>query len=200
MYGLLFVRNRLLRVEDQADEPGIRNPDVATPFAYLMDRTPHYSQAQGVLVIENLDTFEAICRHSSAPDTWLCLWGHGYVNNSLTGLVRSIDRVTACWADLDAHGINIVGDLQRRSEHPVSPIFMDAGLHDEFAFLEQDNKQVSLAQDLAVTGHPELRALAARVAATRLGREQETMHHLIHKLDRSLLLLARQAAGGIATR
>jgi heme oxygenase len=96
---------------------------------------------------------------------------------------------------LDAHGINIVGDLQRRSERPVRPIFMDAGLHDEFAFLEQDNKQVSLAQDLAVTGHPELRALAARVAATRLGREQETMHYLIPKLGRSLLLLTGQAAG-----
>jgi hypothetical protein len=134
-----------------------------------------------------------ICRHSTAPDTWLCLWGHGYVNNSLTSLVQAIDRVTACWADLDAHGINIVGNLQRRSRRPVSPIFMETAFHDEFAFLEQDDKQVSLALDLAAAGHPDLRALAARIAATRVGREQETMHHLIPKLHSRLLSLSRQA-------
>jgi hypothetical protein len=173
---------------------------VARPWVSIPARsaqqygTLDYSQAQGVLVIENLDTFEAICRHSTAPDTWLCLWGHGYVNNSLTSLVQAIDRVTACWADLDAHGINIVGDLQRRSGHHVSPIFMEAAFHDEFAFLDQDDKQVSLAMDLASTGHTDLRALAARIAATRLGREQETMHHLIPKLHSRLLALTRQAA------
>jgi len=69
---------------------------------------------------------------------------------------------------------------------------MEAALHDEFAFLEQDDKQVSLARDLAVTGQPDLRPLAARIAATRLGREQETMHHLIPKLHSRLLLLAEQ--------
>lgn len=176
---------------------------VARPWVSIPARsaqqygTLDYSQAQGVLVIENLDTFEAICRHSSVPDTWLCLWGHGYVNNSLANLVRSINRVTACWADLDAHGINIVRDLQRRSERPVSPIFMEAAYHDEFAFLEQDDKQVSLALELATNGHPDLRPLAARIAATRLGREQETMHHLIPKLHGHLLLLAGQESSSI---
>lgn len=149
-----------------------------------------YSRAQGVLVIENLDTFEAICRHSPVPDNWLCLWGHGYVNNSLVSLVKTINRVTACWADLDAHGINIVGDLQRRSERAINPVLMDVGLHSESAFLEQDEKQVGLALELAVHGHPELRELAARVAMTRLGREQETMHYLIPKLQDRLMRLA----------
>jgi Uncharacterized protein conserved in bacteria C-term(DUF2220) len=173
----------------------VARPWVAIPARSAQQYgTLDYSKAQGVLVIENLDTFEAICRHSTAPDTWLCLWGHGYVNNSLTSLVRAIDRVTACWADLDAHGINIVGDLQRRSGRPVSPIFMEAALHDEFAFLEQDEKQVSLASELAASGHRDLRALAARIAATRLGREQETMHHLVPKLHSHLLLLGEQAA------
>lgn len=173
----------------------VARPWVAIPARSAQQYgTLDYSQAQGVLVIENLDTFEAICRHSTAPQSWLCLWGHGYVNNSLTGLVRAIDRVTACWADLDAHGLNIVRDLQRRSERPVSPIFMEAALHDEFAFLEQDEKQVGLALELAVSGHPDLRALAARIAATRLGREQETMHHLIPRLHGRLLMIAGQAA------
>jgi hypothetical protein len=173
----------------------IARPWVAIPARSAQQYgTLDYSRVQGVLVIENLDTFEAICRRSSAPDTWLCLWGHGYVNNSLADLVRVINRVTACWADLDAHGINIVGDLQRRSERTVKPIFMDVGLHDESAFLEQDEKQVNLASELADRGHLELRELAARIATTRLGREQETMHHLIPKLQDHLFRLAGQAA------
>jgi len=39
-------------------------------------------------------------------------------------------------------GINLAGDLQRGSGRPVSPVFMEAALHDEFASLEQDDKQV----------------------------------------------------------
>jgi hypothetical protein len=138
-----------------------------------------HSQAQGVLVIENLDTFEAICRHSAVPDTWLCLWGHGYVNDSLVSLVAAMKKLTACWSDLDAHGIAIVKDLQRRTGVTVSPIFMDSELHANSAFLEQDDQQRRLAADLATTGHPRLRTLASRIAETGLGREQETMHDLI---------------------
>jgi len=83
------------------------------------------------------------------------------------------------------------------TRHPVSPVFMEAALHDEFAFLEQDEKQVSLALELAASGPPDLRPLAARIAATRLGREQETMHHLIPKLHGHLLLLAGQESSSI---
>jgi hypothetical protein len=149
-----------------------------------------HSQAQGVLVIENLDTFEAICRHSRVPDTWLCLWGHGYVNNSLVALVKAVNKLTACWADLDAHGVAIVGDLQRRTRFPISPVFMDASLHDEWALLPQDKDQSKLAAELAANGHPDLRALADRVATTQRGREQETMHHLIPSLLSRLSELA----------
>jgi hypothetical protein len=141
-----------------------------------------HTMAEGVLVIENLDTFEAICRHSTVPNTWLCLWGHGYVNDSLVSLVASMNKPTTCWADLDAHGVAIVKDLQRRTGVAVMPVFMDPELHAESAFLEQDEKQCRLATDLSIDGHPQLRALASRIAQTGLGREQETMHHLIPKL------------------
>ena len=148
-----------------------------------------HSAAQGVLVVENLDTFEAICRHSPVTHTWLCLWGHGYVNNSLIGLVKTINKTTACWADLDADGIAIVGDLQRRSGLAISPVFMDVSLHSESAYLEQDGERAALASELAVSGHTELRVLAAQVASTRKGREQETMHHLIPSLHGRLIEL-----------
>ena len=32
--------------------------------------TLDYSDAHGVLIIENLGTFEAICRHSDVPSSW----------------------------------------------------------------------------------------------------------------------------------
>jgi hypothetical protein len=157
--------------------------------------TLDHSAVKGIFVVENLDTFEAICRHSPVTNTWLCLWGHGYVNNSLVGLVKSVKKPIACWADLDAHGISIVGDLQRRSEMTVTPIFMDAILHDESAFLEQNDEQIALAVELMNDGHEKLRELAARVSTTRKGREQETMHHLIPQLQGYLAHLDGETAG-----
>ncbi len=152
--------------------------------------TLDYSRAHGVLIVENLDTFEAICRHSDVPNTWLCLWGHGYVNNSLVSLVKLINKPTVCWSDLDAHGVAIVGDIQSRTGVAVTPVFMTVELHADSAFLEQDEEQRALASRLATTGHAMLRDLAAQVARTGVGREQETMHHLIPKLERQLAYIA----------
>jgi hypothetical protein len=54
----------------------VARPWVAIPARSAQQYgTLDYSEAQGVLVIENLDTFEAICRHSTAPDRWL--WSMG---------------------------------------------------------------------------------------------------------------------------
>ena len=158
--------------------------------------TLDYSRAHGVLIVENLDTFEAICRHSDVPNTWLCLWGHGYVNNSLVSLVKLINKPTVCWSDLDAHGVAIVGDIQSRTGVPVTPVFMTVELHADSAFLEQDEEQRALASRLATTGHPMLRDLAAQVARTGVGREQETMHHLIPKLERQLAHIAVPTSAG----
>jgi hypothetical protein len=158
--------------------------------------TLDYSDARGLLIIENLDTFEAICRHSDVPSTWLCLWGHGYVNNSLVSLVKLINKPTACWSDLDAHGVAIVGDIQARSGVAITPVFMTGQLHADSAFLEQDEEQCALASRLAVNGHPMLRDLAAQVARTEVGREQETMHHLIPQLGRHLAQVAARANAG----
>jgi hypothetical protein len=179
----------------------IVDANLAYPWASIPARsaqrygTIDHSAAEGVLVVENLDTFEAICRHWTVTDTWLCLWGHGYVNNSLVSLVKGINKPAVCWADLDAAGIAIVGDLQRRSELAVTPVFMDASLHDESVFLGQDDEQVALAVQLMTNGHADLKELAARISATGKGREQETMHHLIPQLPISLAQLGRPAVG-----
>lgn len=142
-----------------------------------------HSGARGLLIIENLDTFEAICRHSPVTETWLCLWGHGYVNDSLVALVRDMDKPTVCWSDLDAHGVRIVTNLAHRASVRVWPVFMDARYLAEAPHLPQDADQVKLAMEMTKTGLPELRELAALVADLGLGREQETMYHLIPELS-----------------
>lgn len=169
-------------VDASAARPWVAIPARSAQQFGMLD----YSGASGVLIIENLDTFEAICRHSDIPDRWLCLWGHGYVNNSLASLVGLISKPTVSWSDLDAHGVAIVGDLEARCGVEVTPVFMTVELHADSAFLEQDDEQRALASRLAVSGHPALRALAAEIARTGVGREQETMHHLIPKLDSHL--------------
>ena len=120
------------------------------------------------------------------------------MNNSLVSLVKLINKPTACWSDLDAHGVAIVGDLQARSGIVITPVFMTVELHADSPFLEQDEEQRALASRLATTGHPMLRDLAAQVARTGVGREQETMHHLIPKLERHLVQLPAPADVGAA--
>jgi hypothetical protein len=63
---------------------------------------------------------------------------------------------------------------------------MDVSLHGESAYLEQDYEQRALAESMAREGHIALRELAAAIARTGLGREQETMHHLITELPATL--------------
>ncbi|MEU3456885.1 Wadjet anti-phage system protein JetD domain-containing protein [Micromonospora sp. NPDC006766] len=211
-----FARLINMKFEDAVEtiEPGVRlrgpllwsagttivDAAIATPWAAIPARsaqqigTLDVTGVRGVLIVENLDTFEAICRHSVVHERWLCLWGSGYVNDSLIGLVQTINRPLACWSDLDAHGVAIVGDIQRRSGLTVHPVFMDVELHSESAFLLQDDEQRRKARRLAQDGHPQLRELADRIAANGLGREQETMHHLIPKLG------ARLAGLEISTR
>jgi hypothetical protein len=203
-----FARLIGMKFEDAVEtiEPGVRlrgplrwsagttivDAAIARPWAAIPARsaqqfgTLDVIGVRGVLVVENLDTFEAICRHSTVHERWLCLWGSGYVNHSLISLVQMINRPMACWSDLDAHGVAIVGDLQRRSGLPVHPIFMDPDLHNDSAFLHQDDEQIRKARQLAESGHPQLRELAGRIADNGLGREQETMHYLIPKLGSRL--------------
>jgi Uncharacterized protein conserved in bacteria C-term(DUF2220) len=178
-----------LRWKAQTDivDAAAARPWVAIPArAALSFGTIDHTGTRGILVVENLDTFEAICRYSNVPDTWLCLWGHGYVNDSLVDLVKTLHKPTAAWSDLDAHGVRIVSNLENRLAFRVTPVFMDVSLHGESAYLEQDDEQRALAESMAREGHIALRELAAAIARTGLGREQETMHHLITELPATL--------------
>jgi hypothetical protein len=68
---------------------------------------------------------------------------------------------------------------------------MDTRLHAAAAFLEQDDEQRAKAGRLASNGHPALRELAAVVASSGFGCEQEALHFLIPDLPMRLATIVR---------
>ena len=85
-------------------------------------------------------------------------------------------------------------EYDQRAHYMIASL-MDASMHDESAFLEQDDEQVALAVQLMTNGHADLKELAARISATGKGREQEMMPHLIPQLPISLAQLGRPGVG-----
>ncbi len=63
--------------------------------------------AHGVLVVENLETFEEVARRSDVPEEWVCVYGAGYVDGATLTLLDRLALPVAAWADLDPHGVAI---------------------------------------------------------------------------------------------
>ncbi|MFF7159745.1 Wadjet anti-phage system protein JetD domain-containing protein [Streptomyces sp. NPDC008139] len=100
----------------------------------------------------------------------------------------------AAWQDLDAHGIQIIANLTERIGRPVTPVGMDVDLYRQGTkYRQKPDKQagnLKLAQRLAASGPPALRALAAEIVTNGGdGCEHETLYHevlptLEHTLER----------------
>ncbi len=138
--------------------------------------------AVGVLLIENEDAFTQVCKHPEIADRWLCMWGAGYATHGLAAFLRAmVPLPVAAWQDLDAHGIQIIANLTERIGRPVTPVGMDVGLYkDGTKYRQKPGKQeenLKLAERLAVSGPPSLRALAAEIARHGGdGCEHETLY------------------------
>jgi hypothetical protein len=164
---------------------------VARPWAGLPSNSARlvgeivHPEAVGVFIVENQSTFQQVCRLSSVTDTWIVLWGRGYAPHGLIELLRKIGPLPiAVWGDLDADGINIVNDMQKRLGRPFHPVGMDAAywLAGEYrrTTAEQDARSVKLAKDLLEEGAGAFRDLALAIAthpeAAGRSREQQTLH------------------------
>ena len=76
--------------------------------------------ARGVFVVENSDTFEQVCKLPGVAETWLCIWGEGYVSRGIVPLIANLPPLPlAAWCDLDADGNGIVNDLSNKLGRPV---------------------------------------------------------------------------------
>jgi len=136
--------------------------------------------AAGVLLVENSDTFEEVCKRPAITRQWLCVWGKGQTSDGVAALLSYLaPRPVAAWCDLDADGISIISVLSRKLGRPVYPVGMDVGLWRSAPHRIQKQSQIdrdkSLAAKLAATGPEPLRPLAREIAAAGGSCEQEAI-------------------------
>jgi hypothetical protein len=139
---------------------------------------------QGVLVVENADTFQYVCLRPDVTDTWLCVWGRGSTTDGVVNFLRTMnDLPIATWCDLDARGIEIVTELAGRLGREITPVGM-WGIELFVGGKQYVPKNLAdslrVAKKMTVDGHPALRDLAkAIVASGGLGCEQETLYNVV---------------------
>lgn len=188
----LRIRGPLLwRVGNVAADAATAVPWVAVPAKGLHVSGIVQCTANGVFVVENADTFEQVCKLPGLADTWLCVWGEGYVSHGLVPLIASLPPLPlAAWCDLDADGIGIIHDLSSKLGRPVHAVGMDLELwqttvhrRQKPASIERDR---SRAAKLYVEGPEDLRPLASHIAARGGSCEQQSIH------DRVLPCLAKR--------
>ncbi|WP_394619091.1 Wadjet anti-phage system protein JetD domain-containing protein [Lentzea sp. JNUCC 0626] len=105
--------------------------------------------AAGILLVENSDTFDQVCRTPEIADRWLCVWGKGFVSTGLIDFLQDKPVPVAAWGDLDAHGIKIIHDVARRVRVPVHPVGMTVELWDTSVKRKQSEETLAAARTLA---------------------------------------------------
>lgn len=171
-------------------------PWIAMPAHGLWRMGSVACTARGILIVENDDTHQFLCRQPELAEDWLLLWGKGYATHGVVEFLQAMAPLPlAAWCDLDAHGVNIVNNLTKRVGRQIIPVGMDTHLYTGGKKYQQDPEaregSLKLATELAVTGPSALRDLAqAIVEAGGDGCEQETLYSQVvpglHKLLTSL--------------
>jgi hypothetical protein len=181
----LRLRGPLLwRVGRVAANAAVATPWVAVPANGLQVAGIVGCDADGVLLIENSDTFEQVCAMPKVIETWLCVWGRGYTSGGLLALLNYLaPRPVAAWCDLDADGIAIIDVLIRKLGRVVHPVGMNLELWrsapHRIQKLEQITRDKQLAARLAVNGPEPLRPLAAEIAHHGGSCEQEAVQNTV---------------------
>lgn len=171
-------------IGEVAADAGVAQPWVGLPSQGLRVIGDARCSAEGVLLIENSDTFGAVCRRlPELTSRWLCVWGAGYARDQLVTLLQWLQpRPIAAWCDLDADGIGIIHDLSRRLGVPVQAVGMDADLWRAGPYRLRKNpeqekaRDARIAADLAKKVEGELGVLALAIAESGESREQETLY------------------------
>jgi hypothetical protein len=171
-------------IGEVAADAAVAQPWVGLPSQGIRVIGQAQCSARGVLVIENSDTFGAVCRRlPELTEHWLCVWGAGYARDQLVTFLQWLQpRPIVAWCDLDADGIGIIHDLSRRLGIPVHAVGMDVDLWREGPYRRRKNPEqdkaldAEHAADLAQRVTGPLRELALAVAESGESREQETLY------------------------
>ena len=178
----LRIRGPLLwRVGNVAADAARAIPWVAVPAKGLHVSGVVQCTAKGVLVIENADTFEQVCKVPGLTEIWLCVWGAGYVSHGLIPLIASLPLMPlAAWCDLDADGIGIIHDLSSKLGRPIHAVGMELELWQTTDHRKQRAESIerdrSRAAKLSTQGPENLRLLATHIAERGGSCEQQSIH------------------------
>lgn len=167
-----------------AADAGVTRPWVSLPALGLHATGIIRCDAEGILLVENSDTFEQVCMASNVSDRWLCVWGEGYVSDGVVALLTALSpRPVATWCDLDADGIRIISVLSQRLGREVHPVGMDLDLWRSAPHRQQSAEQIErdrkIATKLSSTAPESLRSLAHEIAGYGGSCEQEAIQHLV---------------------
>ncbi|MBO3746150.1 hypothetical protein J5X84_08760 [Streptosporangiaceae bacterium NEAU-GS5] len=167
-----------------AADASVAVPWISLPARGLRAAGDVECRAVGVLLVENADTFEKVCKVPGVPDEWLCVWGEGYSSDGMVHLLRDLDLPVAAWGDLDAHGIQIIDVLEAKLGRAVFPLGMDVHLwqktpHRKNQQPKSVEKDKKLAAKLASIGPHALRSLAAEIAKYGGSCEQQPIQEQV---------------------
>lgn len=77
-----------------AADAGLARPWISLPANGLHAAGIISCDAEGILLIENSDTFEEVCKVPGATDQWLCVWGEGYVSDGVVALLSCLSSAS----------------------------------------------------------------------------------------------------------
>jgi hypothetical protein len=171
-------------IGEVAADASVAQPWVGLPARGLRLLGQATCWAEGILVIENSDTFGAVCRRlPELTSRWLCVWGRGYVSDQLVALLAWLPPMpVAAWCDLDADGIAIVHGLAGKLGRPVHAIGMEAAEWCRGPYRKRKHPEADKAADrrhaaeLADQVADDLRELALTVAGSGESFEQENQY------------------------
>ncbi|MFI1524849.1 Wadjet anti-phage system protein JetD domain-containing protein [Kitasatospora cineracea] len=171
-------------IGEVAADASVARPWVGLPARGLRLVGQATCWAEGILVIENSDTFGAVCRRlPELTARWLCVWGRGYVSDQLVALLAWLPSMpVAAWCDLDADGIAIVHGLAGKLGRPVHAVGMEAAEWRRGPYRKRKDPEADraadrkLAAELAGQVADDLRELALAVAASGESFEQENQY------------------------
>jgi Uncharacterized protein conserved in bacteria C-term(DUF2220) len=182
-----------------AADANITEPWIGLPARGLHAAGDLRCTAAGILLIENADSFEQVCKVVGVAKNWLCIWGKGYTSHGMIALLAHLSSLPiVAWFDLDADGIKIIDILEQKLRCRVQPVGMDLQLWQSTPHRIQTPKQIDrdkkLADGLARNGPLALRPLAREISLYGGSCEQQPIHRQV--LPKLADILNNLLAGG----
>jgi hypothetical protein len=179
-----------------AADAAIAEPWIGVPAKGIHAAGITTCTAGGILLVENSDTFEKVCKVPDITGRWLCVWAKGYTSRGVLALLSHLASLPiAAWCDLDADGIAIIDDVARKLKRDIVPVGMDLELWQSTPHRRQKPDQIArdkpIAAGLAARGPLSLRPLASEIAMYGGSCEQESIQEqVIPNLAKILQIVA----------